>query len=107
MKVSERYGQLVRDAMGGLTYSEVERATSISATYLRRMKNGIVPTAKTTVKFCSGLGIPEEEFLHETSKARPLENPEGLLHAAARLSGFSPPDRLELLRYFRQFKDER
>lgn len=109
MKVSDEFGQLVRDALGTMGPTEAAIATGVSRAYINQMRHGVVPEVETIAKFCIGLDLGAEPFLKAAEKVRknPAEDGEKLVHLAAIAGELTNAQRMRLLSLFREMKEDK
>lgn len=67
MAISPKLVQMARDATIGMTDAEVVGKTGISFATWRKWLDGYVPSERTVLQFCSGLGLDAQPFLRERS----------------------------------------
>ena len=67
--LSQRIRDMVADATIGMTDKEVLEATGLSYATWRKLHDGVVPSERTILQFCAGLGIDAEPMLEEREQA--------------------------------------
>lgn len=103
MSISDRIRTLARDATIGMTDKDVLEKTELSFATWRKFLDGIVPSEKTILQFCTGLGIDAQPFLDERARVTGKRvDRDRIIVAALELSELSQDSKRELMAEYRR-----
>lgn len=107
MAMSRKLATLSRAATTGLTDAEVMELTGLGFATWRRLLTGMVPSDKTIMQFCEGLGVDAQPFIEAAAESRPSVNYKNSVASTLARAGFSADERVQVIAFLDQIEQHR